>query len=332
MKAFVTGSTGLLGNNLIRQLIEEGYQVKALARSPEKAAKVFQDLPVKVIAGDMLNIDAFASELEGCDVLFHCAAFFREYYQPGNHWQILEAVNIKGTVQLLVAAEQQGVGKVIYVSSSGVIGKTSTGEPSDETTPPNGNSYSNLYFKSKVLAEEAVREFLQNSQLPVSLILPGWMFGPSDIAPTDSGKMVLDFLKRQIPGIIPGAVTIVDVRDVVQAMVNAVEKGNSGDRYIVAGHFLSMKTVMSTLAKVSGVPAPQLRLPYLLLVIMGFFSEIYGRLTGKPILLSRQGIAILNAKIEISSDKAIRELDVTFRPFEDTLGDEIAWFQANQYM
>ncbi len=115
MQAFVTGSTGLLGNNLVQLLVEQGYKVKALVRSKTKAAKLFGDLDVSLVEGDMLDIDSFASELVGCNVLFHTAAYFREYYQPGNHWEMLENINVKGTIKLLTAAEKQGIKKVIYL-------------------------------------------------------------------------------------------------------------------------------------------------------------------------------------------------------------------------
>lgn len=327
MKVFVTGSTGLLGNNLVRLLVEQGHEVKALVRSPRKASKTFDDLPVTLVKGDMLDIPGFASELKSCDVLFHCAGYFREYYQPGDHWQMLEAINIKGTVQLLEVAEQQGVSKAIYVSSSGVIGKNHNNKLSDETTPPNGVSYSNLYFKSKVLAEEAVSEFLQHHTLPVVLILPGWMFGPRDYAPTDSGRLVIDFLRQKLPVILPGGSAIVDVRDVAQAMINACEKGKSGDRYLVAGYNLTMKNVVQTLSQVTGIPSPQISIPYKVLLFLAFLSESYGRLTGQPILLSRSGLKVIDANIGISSEKAIRELGTTFRSFSETLTDEVAWFQ-----
>lgn len=327
MKAFVTGSTGLLGNNLVRLLVEQGHQVKALVRSPQKAIKTFDDLPVTLVQGDMLDIAEFASELKGCDVLFHCAGYFREYYQPGDHWQKLEEINIKGTVQLFETAEQQGVGKAIYVSSSGVIGKNNHEKLSDETTPPNGVSYSNLYFKSKVLAEEAVYEFLEHHTLPVVLILPGWMFGPRDFAPTDSGRLVIDFLQRKLPVILPGGSAIVDVRDVAQTMINACEKGKSGDRYLVAGYNLTMKNVVETLSKVTGIPVPKISIPYKVLMFLAFLSESYGRLTGQPILLSRSGLKVIHANIGISSEKAIQELGATFRPFSETLSDEVAWFK-----
>lgn len=332
MKAFVTGSTGLLGNNLVRLLVAQGYEVKALTRSLEKAHKVFPDLPVTFVRGDMQNIDSFAEELKGCDLLFHCAAYFMEYYQPGNHWPMLEAINIKGTVKLLQVAERQGIKKVIYVSSSGVIGQNSDGTPADETTPPSGISHTNLYKFSKVLAEEAVCEFLKHSRLPVVLILPGWIFGPGDLSPTSSGQLLLDLLRKKMPGIIPGGVNMVDARDVAQIMVNAVEKGKSGDRYLAAGHHLSVKTVAQTFEFVTGVPVPKRRIPYFVLRLSAFFRKNYARLTKKPILISLPGIETVRANITLSSDKAIRELDATFRPFEETVRDEIAWFRENEYV
>jgi dihydroflavonol-4-reductase len=328
MKVFVTGSTGLLGNNLVRLLVQQGHKVKALVRSPQKATKTFENLRVTLVQGDMLDIDAFANELKGCDALFHCAGYFREYYQPGDHWQMLESINIKGSVRLLEIAEQQSVGKVIYVSSSGVIGKNKQGQLSDETTPANGISYSNLYFKSKVFAETAVDEFIQHHTLPVVLILPGWMFGPGDFAPTDSGRLVLDFIQKKLPVNLPGGSAIVDVRDVAQAMINAVEKGKSGERYLVAGNNLSMKSLAKTLSQVTGIPAPKFSIPYKVLMFLAFLSESYGRLTGQPILLSRSGIKVIHANIGISSEKAIQELGATFRPIAETLHDEVEWFQG----
>ena len=123
MKAFVTGSTGLLGSNLVHALIDADYEVKALVRSTEKAQKILGHLDIEFVKGDMLNVDAFAAEVAGCDVLFHCAAYFREYYSSGEHENLLEKINVDGTINILNAAEKQGVKKTIYVSSGGVIGQ-----------------------------------------------------------------------------------------------------------------------------------------------------------------------------------------------------------------
>lgn len=327
MKAFVTGSTGLLGNNLVRLLLEQGYSVKALVRSKEKASQLFNGLDVTLVKGDMLNIDSFAEELAGCDVLFHTAAYFREYYQPGNHWQILEDINIKGTIKLLDVAEKQGIKKVIYVSSAGPVGMKAAGVPGDETTPPDPRTMTNLYFKSKVLAENAIYKFLKNHSLPVVLILPGWMFGPGDAAPTSGGQLVLDYLNQKMPGILDGGTCMVDARDVAQAMINAVEKGKSGERYITAGKYFTLENLFYTLQKVSQIPSPKLRIPHKITVMLAWFSDNYARFTGTKSMIPLDGIRLMHWKRAVRSTKAIEELGVSFRSLEETMSDVVEWYQ-----
>lgn len=331
MKAFVTGSTGLLGNSLVRLLSEQGHTVKALARSKAKAAKVFAGLHVEVVEGDMADVAGFASALDGFDVLFHTAAYFREYYQPGNHWEKLKRINVDGTVQLLEEAARRGVTKTIYTSSAGVIGQPTAGQMADESTTPAVIADNNLYFKSKVLAEVAVGEFVRTHTMPVVLILPGWMFGPSDSAPTGSGQLVLDFLARKIPGIIPGGAAVADARDVAQAMINAVEHGRNGERYIVAGAATSLEQIMRTLEQISGIPAPRLRIPYPIALGIAWVSENYARLTDSATLITLEGVRTMHAHTPISSAKAMRELGVTFRPLEETLRDEVSWYREHGY-
>ncbi|HEX9369413.1 MAG TPA: SDR family oxidoreductase [Roseiflexaceae bacterium] len=331
MRAFVTGSTGLLGNNLVRLLLEQGHQVTALVRSRAKAARLFAGLDVTLVEGDMRDVAAFGAALAGCDVLFHTAAYFREYYQPGDHWARLEAINVHGTVALLAEAERRGVKKVIYTSSNAVIGARPSGEPSDESDPPDARAAQNLYMKSKVLAEQAVLAFLERSSLAVVLILPGWMFGPSDAAPTSSGQLVLDFLNRRLPGIVEGGGDVVDARDVAQAMINAVERGRSGERYIVSGgEFVRLARILELLEQISGVPAPRRRIPFAVTLAYAWLSEIYSRITGRPVLVTVNSVRTLRYRHVTSSAKARRELGASFRPLAETLHDEVAWFRGNQ--
>jgi dihydroflavonol-4-reductase len=204
MRAFVTGSTGLLGSNLVNLLLQNGYDVRALARSREKARRLLNDPRVEIIEGDMEAIDGFADALAGCDALFHAAAYFREYFAPDDdHWTKLKRINVDGTIALLHEAERRGVGKAIYVSSSTVIGASPNGGVSDETTPPDKSVEINLYAKSKVMAEAAVAEFLKAHTLPVVLILPTAMVGPQDAAPTRIGEAIIQLLKREFPVVLP---------------------------------------------------------------------------------------------------------------------------------
>ncbi|MBH8556135.1 SDR family oxidoreductase [Nostocaceae cyanobacterium CENA357] len=331
MKAFVTGATGLLGNNLVRSLVEQGHQVKALVRSPEKAFSLLKNSNVTFIPGDMLDVNDFVPDLEGCDVLFHTAAYFREYYQPGNHWKHLEDININGTINLLTAAEKVGIKKVVYVSSAGIIGMKPNGAPGDETTPPHPIAEKNLYFKSKILTEKAIHQFLQEHTLPVTTILPAWMFGPGDAAPTNSGKLILDYIERKLPLTIPGGTSIVDARDVAQAMINAVDLGKSGEKYILGGRYFSIKDVFTALEKITGIPSP-IQLPHAVTVAYAWFSEKYARLSDKEVSISLNGIKAMRKRVQVSSDKAIRELGATFRPLENTLCDEVNWYCQHNYV
>jgi len=330
VKAFVTGSTGLLGNNLVRLLVKQGYDVKALARSRLKAERLFSDIPVTIVLGDMQDVSQFASELDGCDVLFHTAAFFRDYYQPGNHWKALWETNVQGTIALLTAAEQHGVKKVIYVSSSSVIGAGPGNAPGDESTPADAKQLKNLYSKSKALAEEAIDTFLTQHTLPVVLILPTAMFGPGDIGPTGTGRMVQDFLSRKIPGIVDGGLSVVDARDIAQIMLTAVEKGKSGERYIAGAGYLTMADILAVLEKFSGVPAPTRHIPYAATLAYATVLEWVGQISRRPVLVSRESVRILHTQRRVSADKAKRELAATFRPFEQTIQDEVAWYRTHQ--
>ena len=331
MLVFVTGATGLLGSNVVHALLAQGHQVRGLVRSKEKALRIFPAEQVEFITGDMSDVAAFAPSLAGCDALIHTAAYFREYYQPGDHKAILERINVQGTLNLLIAAEKAGMKKAVHISSSGVIGLTPDGSPGDENTPPDEHSASNRYFASKVSAELAIGRFLKERSLPVTLILPGWMWGPGDSAPTGSGRLVLDFLKQKLPGIVDGGASLVDARDVAQATINAVEHGTSGERYIVGGRYFDFKGIFATLERVTGVPAPTRNIPYALSLAIGFLAENWARLTGGSALVSVSAIRTMHAKNAVASDKAIRELSASFRPFEDTVRDEVEWFQGHGF-
>lgn len=331
MKAFVTGSTGLLGNNLVRELLEHGYEVRALARSRAKANTTFAGLNVEIIEGDMENVAGFAKSLEGCDVLFHTAAFFREYYEPGDHWPMLKDINVDAAIELLEAAERAGIKRAVHTSSSGTIGMKPNGAYGDESTVIPLEATSNLYFRSKVECDLAIKKFLANHKLEVMTILPGWMFGPGDAAPTNSGQLVLDFLARKLPGILDGGTTTVDARDVARAMRLAAQSGHNGEKYIVAGNFVSLEQVFLGIEKASGVPAPKLRLPNLAILLLAHITGFYAHLTRTRPMMPLEGVKAMQAKTGADSSKAVREFGLSFRPIEETLRDTVSWFRSNGY-
>ncbi len=332
MRAFVTGATGMLGGNLVQALLAAGHEVRGLVRSKEKAQRVFPGAKIDLVTGDMSNVSGFASSLAGCDVLFHTAAYFREYYQPGDHKPTLEKINVQGTVDLLIAAEKQGVEKAVHISSAGVIGRKPDGSAGDENTMPDDHATSNLYFSSKIDTELAIKRFLKERKLPVVMVLPSWMWGPGDWAPTAAGKLVLDFLKQKLPGVVDGGSSIVDVRDVAAATIAAADRGKSGERYIVGGHYFDFAKILETLERVTGVKAPTRQIPYGLSLLVGAASQTWARLTGSPALVTLAAVRTIHGKNQVDSAKAVRELNATFRPLEDTVRDEVEWFRTHGYI
>jgi nucleoside-diphosphate-sugar epimerase len=321
--AFVTGATGLLGNNLVRQLLKQGVRVKALARSEAKAKAQFKGLDVEIVVGDMTDINSFAKHLQGSDVLFHTAAFFRDNYKGGKHWDELFKINVEGTRKLLEAAYQSGVRRVVHTSSIAVLDGPS-GSPIDESMSRKEENADD-YYRSKILSENTVRDFLKtHPDMRISFVLPGWMFGPGDLGPTSSGQFVQDFLGNKLPGIPPGTFSVVDARDVAGALIQVAKLGRSGERYLAAGRNMDMKQLMQILESVSGVRGPTKQIPFRVLYVMALFSEIYARLSGRPVLLGLGSVKLLGkeaGKSTFDHSKSQSELSLQFRPVEETLKD-----------
>ena len=181
--AFVTGATGLLGNNLVRLLLEKGYRVRALARSRAKAGRQFGDLPgLDIVIGDMADVSGFAGALRGCDVLFHTAAYFRDSYKGGKHWDKLKKINVDGTRELLALAHECGIRRIVHTSSIAVL-RGEAGRLTDETMTRKPDQADD-YYRSKILADEEVfRHLERHPDSHVCMILPGWMHGPGDLGP-----------------------------------------------------------------------------------------------------------------------------------------------------
>ncbi|HLW03927.1 MAG TPA: SDR family oxidoreductase [Ktedonobacterales bacterium] len=332
MKAFVTGSTGLLGSNLVNALVAAGHEVKALARSREKAERLLPQAHVEIVVGDMENIPAFAPSMAGSDVLFHTAAYVREVFGPGNHWPKLEKINVQGTLELLTQAETHGVKTAIHTSSTGVLGIRSDGTPGDERTPPDNFVQGDPYTRSKLLAEQAIADFLTSHRLRVILVLPSALFGPQDSGPSATGQAIIQVLERKLPILPPGGVSMVDARDVATAMITAAERGQSGERYIVSNGYVTLERLAQMVGQVAGVPIPTRRIPYRVLNLLAHAGELVSRVTGAPPAMSVNALKALNRKHEVLAAKAMRELGVTFRPFEETIRDTVNWFLANAYV
>lgn len=328
--AFVTGATGLLGNNLVRELVSRGARVKALVRSMEKGRQQFGATEgVELIAGDMTDVTAFAEHLQGCDILFHTAAYFRDNYKGGSHWPKLKAINVEGTRHLLEQAYRAGLRRFIHTSSIAVL-NGEPGQPIDETClrhPEDADDY----YRSKIMADEEVLTFLsEHPEMNGSLILPGWMWGPGDLGPTSSGQLANDVIQGKLPGLVTGSFSVVDARDVALAMILAAERGQRGERYLAAGQHMTMQQLVPLLGDIAGVKTPTRTLPLPFLYLLASLQEAYARLSGKPVLLSLATVRLMVKEANRSHfnhAKSERDLGLTFRPLEQTLQDTVTWLR-----
>jgi dihydroflavonol-4-reductase len=326
MRAFVTGSTGLLGNNLVRILLEAGHEVWALARSKEKAQRELGDTSARLVVGDVRHVADFAYDLRDTDVIFHTAAYFREYYSPGDHSNAIELTNLRGTMDLAQAAHAMGVGKMIYTSSAGVIGSQPDGSPGNEQTPPWPGTVKNLYLDSKRRTEHLLGEFSREKEFFIASALPSWMWGPHDVGPTPSGQLVLDAIAHKLPPMVPpGGSAVVDARDVAAGMLRIAEVGDSGERYILSGGFVELADIIANLASLTGAKAPKKKIPFAAAVALAIAAETWSRITGTDSPMSVEAIRLMNARLCVTSAKSEKELGVTFRPFTTTLADTVSW-------
>jgi dihydroflavonol-4-reductase len=330
---FVTGATGLLGNNLVRALMAEGAQVRALARSQAKADAQFADVAgpqLEIVIGDMGNVAGFQDRLRGVETLFHTAAYFRDSYKGGSHWAELERINVGGTRDLVAAAYAAGIRHMVHTSSIALL----DGPPGaliDETMLRDTVNADD-YYSSKILTDQVVLEALrQHPDFEAVMVLPGWMWGPGDAGPTSAGQTAIDFLHRRLPGVPPATMSFVDARDVARAQIVAATAGRRGERYLAAGRCMTLAELFPILEAESGVKAPTRPLPLPLMYAVAGVQELLARTTGKPALLSWAAVKSLQreaGRTRFDHSKSERELGLTFRPVAETVRDTIAWVRA----
>ncbi len=324
MKVFLTGATGLLGSNIASELINRNHEVKALVRNIERGRKLINSETI-LVEGDLNNISSFSAQLSGCDVLIHAGSVYGEFYKTENLENLFK-INVQSTLQLLDEAYQKGIRNVVYISSSAVL-KSLPNRQTDESNPYNEET-TDPYFKSKVDAEKAVLRFSRaHSDMRIVFILPSVMLGPGDSCPSPTGKFMLNFLKGNLKFNLPGTMCIVDVRDVANAVVEAIVTGGNGERYLVGGNLYTLEKLFNTLADVSG----KARLPKTIsakkLLFLSYIMLLISKISGKKPPLKPGIIKRLTENFSYSSLESEKVLKVKFRPISITMKDMYEWFQ-----
>ena len=327
MRTFVTGGTGFVGGAVVRRLLAAGHQVRALVR-PGTTTRQLDGLDVDRIPGDLSDIPALQDGMAGCEWVFHVAALYAYW---GYSWgQFLEA-NVEGTRHVLEAARQSGARRVIYTSSIATLGIPKDGTPGDERTPVTIADMVGSYKRSKYLAEEVARDFIRKGA-PIVIVNPAAPVGEGDHKPTQTGKMIVDFLNGRMPAYVDTGLTIVDVDDVSTGHLLAAERGQIGERYILGGENLSLKQVLDLLAEVSGRPRVRTRIPWQVAMVWAHVDTTLARVNPRRIPAATPDAVRVSRKREyFSSAKAIRELGYSPTPARDALRKAVDWYQRHGY-
>jgi dihydroflavonol-4-reductase len=328
LKAFVTGATGFLGSHVARVLADQGADLRLLVRATSNLRNL-QGLKAETATGDLRDAGSLEKAMSGCDTVFHVAADYRLWAR--DPWEMYRS-NVEGTRAILEAARKNGVSRVVHTSSVATMGFTENGHPADEDSPVSLADMIGHYKRSKFMAEQIALE-AGRSGLYVVTVNPTTPVGEPEVKPTPTGRIVLDFLKRKFPAYVETGLNLVDVRECARGHVAALEKGKAGERYILGGEDLTLKQILDKLAKITGLPSPTVKLPYVFAFVAGVVDEaITGRLLHREPRATVDTVRMGKKKMFASSGKAERELGWKIVPVEDALRRAVDWFRANGYV
>jgi dihydroflavonol-4-reductase len=321
----VTGISGLVGGNLARTLLAQGYRVRGLIHHDRRA---IQGLDVECFPGDVREIDSLRRIFSGAEVVYHLAAHISLEMSEGIQAQ---AVNVLGTRNVVTACLECGVERLVHVSSIYAVDPDRLDLPENESSTQARMSSRLHYSHSKTGGELEVRRGMATG-LDAVILRPTGIIGPYDFKPSYLGKAILALAHRKIPALVRGGFDWVDVRDVVDGMIQAQHKAPSGSSYILSGHWRSVRAIADQVTLLTGVPVPRIIVPlwmaYLGIPLMKFLAKIHKQ---EP-LYTRVSLDALGSIRLISGDPARRELNISPRPFEETIADAVNWFAANGYL
>jgi dihydroflavonol-4-reductase len=317
----VTGATGHIGNVLIRQLCATDARVRGLIMFGEDPEPL-KDLDLELIEGDVLDYPSLLSAFEGVDIVYHLAGLIT--IMPGND-PLVKLVNIQGTRNIIHAARDAGVRRIIYVSSIHALKRIPHGLIIDETIPFDMQCASGTYDHSKACASIEVLKSIHEG-LDALIACPTGVIGPYDFRGSEIGKVVLDCMDKKPQLYFEGAYDFVDVRDVAHGLRLMAESGSTGEVYILSGGQVKVIELIDTIQEILGRQIVKIKVPIKLVKLIANIAPIYYILTHKKPRFTPYSIETLLSNSKISRSKAEADLGYRSRPLRDSLADSIVWF------
>ena len=319
MKYFVTGATGFIGGRLARTLIARGHQVNALVRTPAKAQDLAA-LGIAIYVGDITEKESMRPPMTGVDGVFHVAAWYKLGTKDN---RMAEAINVDGTRNVLELMRELAIPKGVYTSTLAVFSDTH-GQVVDETYRFNGQHISE-YDRTKWEAHYQVALPMIEQGLPLVIVQPGLVYGAGDSSM--AGDTLRDYLQGRLP-FIPqkSAYAWGYIDDIVEGHILAMEKGKTGETYIIAGPVYKLIDALKIAEKITGIPAPRIQVPPALIKAMAALSGVVENIVALPDSYTSEGLRIVAGATYIGSNaKAKRELGFNPRPLEDGLRETLPY-------
>jgi len=327
-RVLLTGATGFVGSAVARALLCAGYRVRVLVR-PASPRGNLEGLDVEILEGDILDTAAVERAMAGAGALVHTAADYRLWSRDPA--QITRA-NVEGTRNVMRAALDAGVERVVHTSSVATLALRPGGDPADETTPLAEASATGAYKRSKVAAERLVEAMTARDGLPAVIVNPSTPIGPRDIRPTPTGRVIVAAAAGRMPAFVDTGLNLVHVDDVAAGHVAALRAGSVGQRYILGGDNVTLADMLRDIARLVGRPAPRFELPRAPLYALAAAAQGLAAVTGREPLLTLDGLRMSRQRMFFTSAKAANALGYRARPYLEGLRDAIDWFRERGYL
>ena len=313
---------------MARALLEQGATLRLLVR-PSSDLRNLRGLAADRVLGDLRDLPSIEKAMEGCDAVFHVAADYRLWVRDPDE---MYRSNVDGTRNVLAAAQKHRVNRVVYTSSVATIGFRQDGQVVDEDSPVSLADMIGHYKRSKYMAEQVALDAGRSGQ-KVVVVNPSTPIGEMDVKPTPTGRIVLDFLKKKFPAYVDTGLNLVDAKECARGHVAAMEKGRSGERYILGGENLTLKQILDKLAAITGLPSPTVKVPQFVAMAAAVFDEGWtGFVLGKEPRATVEAVRMGRKKMFVTSAKAELELGWKVSPVNDALRRAADWFRAQGYV